>query len=454
MHHLVDILAAFQTYAKANPVMAGLVGLWTAAAISFVFVRTPVRIWNFFVRQFTTSLSIDNSTYGYSLENFNAFLVWFQKHRFSRFSRNFSFDPTWDKEEENLDGSRVILGPGEGKHFFVFGGRFFWVVREKVKTNGTHQSNMQSYEVRIKMVGRSQKKLLELVDAFRYRHPQNKVGIYRSNRGEWSRIADAQKRPISTVFLDEEIKKSIFDDIDWFLNNKMWYTDRGIPYKLTFMLWGPPGSGKSSIIKAVASTLGMNIGLINLAEMSDTTLEASFANVPKKSIVAIEDFDTTAATKSRGALSMVDKKLKEDEQGDSPLLPAPALSGNTIQPPSADGDLASMLHGLTLSGFLNALDGLIPLDGQIIFLTSNKVDDLDEAVVRDGRMDRKIFVGELSDSLIRGFFKMLYPEFPEETLNAYHPGNISPVMGARLYGLFGKHKNDPQGFLDALPKVL
>ncbi|HWT40582.1 MAG TPA: AAA family ATPase [Dongiaceae bacterium] len=454
MHYLFNLVQVFQQYAKANPVMAGLVGLWTAATISFIFVKTPLRVWRFFERQFTTSLTIDNSTYAYNLENFNAFLLWFQKHRFSRFSRSFTFDPTWNEDEENLKDSRAILGAGEGKHFFTYGGRFFWLTREKRTTNGTNQNNMQAYEIRITMLGRSQKKLLDLVDAFRYRYPRNKVGIYRAGKGDWSRVADAQKRPLDTVFLDEEIKQSILDDINWFLSNKQWHVDRGMPYKLTFMLWGPPGSGKSSCIKAIASHLNMNVGLINLSDMNDRALEMSFADVPKKTIIAIEDFDTTPATRSRGKLSVTDKKTKADT--------TEASGQSTVSPPLADGeddshsgdtDLAVAIQGLTLSGFLNALDGLIPLDGTIIFLTSNKIEHLDEAVVRDGRMDRKIFLGELTDPLIRKFITMLYPDCTADVLTAEHPEVIAPMMGASIYGLFGKYKNDVNGFLKALPKL-
>jgi len=430
-----------------------LVGLWTAAVISFIFVKTPTRIWDFIVRQCTTSLTIDNSTYAYNLENFNAFLLWFQKHRFVKFSRSFTFDPTWEETQENLKDSRIILGAGEGKHFFTFNGRFFWLTREKRNTTGNSNNNMQAYEIHINMFGRSQKKLLELVEAFRYRYPKDKVGIYRTTRGgEWNRVADAQKRSLSTVFLDYDIKRTILADIEWFLNNRDWYTSRGIPYKLTFMFWGPPGSGKSSLIKAIASYLNRGVALINLSEMSDSMLEQAFATSPKDTVLAIEDFDATPATRTRGRLAQSEKDKRGKLDAPKPANDAPQLKSVSDAPDENDS-LASVLTGLTLSGFLNALDGLVPLDGQIIFLTSNKVDHLDEAVTREGRMDRKIFLGELQDPVIRDFFMMLYPEYSRPALDMYYVDRLAPIMGAKLYGLFGKHKHDPKAFLDELPKL-
>lgn len=50
----------------------------------------------------------------------------------------------------------------------------------------------------------------------------------------------------------------------------------------------------------------------------------------------------------------------------------------------------------TLSGLLNVLDGVASQEGRIVLMTSNKANQLDPALVRPGRIDKKIFMGNIS----------------------------------------------------------
>lgn len=44
-----------------------------------------------------------------------------------------------------------------------------------------------------------------------------------------------------------------------FLASRDWYAERGLPYRRGYLLYGPPGCGKSSFIFALAGHLGLNI---------------------------------------------------------------------------------------------------------------------------------------------------------------------------------------------------
>jgi mitochondrial chaperone BCS1 len=61
-----------------------------------------------------------------------------------------------------------------------------------------------------------------------------------------------RKRPLNSVILDKDIFKNILDDVEHFLSRPNWYIDRGIPYRRGYLLYGPPGSGKTSAIMAIA----------------------------------------------------------------------------------------------------------------------------------------------------------------------------------------------------------
>ena len=61
-----------------------------------------------------------------------------------------------------------------------------------------------------------------------------------------------RKRPLSSVVLDRGIMQNLIKDVDHFLSRPHWYIDRGIPYRRGYLLYGPPGSGKTSAIMALA----------------------------------------------------------------------------------------------------------------------------------------------------------------------------------------------------------
>lgn len=68
----------------------------------------------------------------------------------------------------------------------------------------------------------------------------------------------------------------------------------GIPYRRGYLLHGPPGSGKTSFIQALAGSLNYNICLLNLAErgLTDDKLNHLLGLVPDRSFVLLEDVDS------------------------------------------------------------------------------------------------------------------------------------------------------------------
>lgn len=135
----------------------------------------------------------------------------------------------------------------------------------------------------------------------------------------------------------------------------------GIPYRRGYMLHGPPGSGKTSFIQALAGELGYNICLLNLAErgLTDDKLNHLLGLVPDRSILLLEDVD-----------SAFNRRVQSSEDG--------------------------FKSSVTFSGLLNALDGVASSEERIIFMTTNHFDRLDPALIRPGRVD----LNELLDDAV------------------------------------------------------
>lgn len=94
---------------------------------------------------------------------------------------------------------------------------------------------------------------------------------------------------------------------------------------------------------------------------------------------------------------------------------------------------------LTLSGVLNAFDGIVPLDGTVTFFTANRIDDIDPAMMRSGRIDLKYYLGPLHHDEIVSYLKLMYPEqnIPEH----YRFGKLVGCDLSNIYVMNHIHKS-------------
>ncbi|XP_026865514.1 mitochondrial chaperone BCS1 isoform X2 [Electrophorus electricus] len=200
----------------------------------------------------------------------------------------------------------------------------------------------------------------------------------------------------------------------------------GIPYRRGYLLYGPPGCGKSSFITALAGDLGYSICLMSLSDrsLSDDRLNHLLSVAPQQSIILLEDVD--AAFVSRD------------------LLP-------TENPVAYQG-----MGRLTFSGLLNALDGVASSEARIVFMTTNLIERLDPALIRPGRVDLKQHVGYCTHYQLAQMFRRFYPlesaangeRFAERAL-AVH----SELSAAQVQGHFMLYKMDPIGSIDNVAKI-
>ncbi|KAG6001256.1 hypothetical protein E4U21_004543 [Claviceps maximensis] len=256
-----------------------------------------------------------------------------------------------------------FLQPGYGRHVVKFGSAYISVNREKHST-----ANMNTGEPH---------EIVQLTTLWAHRHAfegifaeahklaakanEGKTVVYSARGMDWTPLGDARKkRPLGSVILDQGVKERIVADVTDFLSRQQWYVDRGIPYRRGYLLFGPPGSGKSSFIQALAGELDFGVAMINLSEMgmTDDKLAYLLTKLPKRCLLLLEDADA----------AFVNRQRRE----------ADGYSGATV----------------TFSGLLNALDGVAAGEERIAFLTTNHIDRLDAALIRPGRVDMMLRIGE------------------------------------------------------------
>lgn len=412
---LNTLFTDFSLYSKSNPIIAGGIALWGLSVVTFICRHIPTQVFKFICNQTTTRLYFNDTYDGYNSENYRSFMVWFNMHNWSKHMRSLKLvsKPWMDTESEKYEAntSTAITGVGNGSHFFIYKRRLFIMHHHTLDKVG---GNSVISEINLVMIGRNRKILASLVEEFSYKFDESKLCIYKFDK-EWTRLSDFPKRPLDTVIIDYRIKNKIVEVITEFKASRDWFTTRGLPYKKTFILHGIPGTGKTSLIKALAAYFDMGICTINIAAMTDTGFQEALSTAPSKNIILIEDFDSASATRSR------DLKKREHEKED-------------------------MFSVLSLSSILNSLDGVVTLDNKLIFLTTNVLETVDSAMIRKGRVDYIFELKALRHREVCEYVSLMFPDFALPSHLKFND-----ILGCDLQDLYFDYKEDPWKFIEKIP---
>ncbi|KHN98619.1 mitochondrial chaperone BCS1 [Metarhizium album ARSEF 1941] len=424
-----------------NPVFAGGIGLASIGAVAAFARKGAIVAFGAARRRLLVNVEIGKQDPAYPW-----ILAWLSQPReaagfiASRITRIHNLSVTTITTHTKGTGARgpvnasFFLQPGYGRHVVKFGNAFIAVNREKHST-----ANMNTGEPH---------EIIQLTTLWAYRHTfegifaeahslaakanEGKTVVYSARGMEWAPLGDPRrKRPLGSVILDDGVKESIVADVKDFLSRQEWYVERGIPYRRGYLLYGPPGSGKSSFIQALAGELDFGVATINLSEMgmTDDKLAYLLTKLPKRCFLLLEDADA----------AFVNRRQRD----------ADGYNGASV----------------TFSGLLNALDGVAAGEERIAFLTTNHIERLDPALIRPGRVDMMLRIGEATKWQAGQMWDRFYGDkdtsgsWKEDFLcrldelglfgrNRDGTPSNRHTSAAAIQGLFLFNKNDMQGAID------
>jgi mitochondrial chaperone BCS1 len=277
--------------------------------------------------------------------------------------------------------------PWNGRFFVWYKGHLL-VFRHQFKASDFSSRE----EVSISYFGRSLQILRELLSEYNTEYTklvQDKTYIYKYQEGTWARSEVADRRRIKTVVLNESKKVELLKHIGDFLNpiSRKWYSNRRIPYRMGYLLYSPPGTGKSSLSKSITGYFGLDIYILSLSDTNEARLKNLFAELPSRCIILLEDIDAVSSNRSG------DTETEDSRQTatSSPSQGSKSVGGN-----------------ISLSTLLNVIDGIALKEGRVLIMTTNHIICLDGVLIRPGRIDKKVELGLANKSITADLFCLVF----------------------------------------------
>lgn len=354
-------ISAFVEGLLTNQIAAGFGAAAVMTWVGYQIRKVPAAAFRLIIRNFTSELVVHSND-----PAFQWIEAWLARHPYSKRSHRVRLS----SNDANRDGeSEWTLSPGGGNHLLTWNGRRIIFERElnpsSVQTNnGLGKSEQFSFRT----FGKSQSVLRELVAEAKAAMTSSRlvrVCVWRDFY--WAPIRGKEPRPLNSIVLPNGQRERIIEDIQRYIGAAAWYVERGIPYRRGYLFSGPPGTGKTSLVLAIAGHLGVPVCVLNIGSVrSDDRLLSAIIEAPHNAIIVMEDIDCIKSAASR-------------EQSKNPASGVAVTAGT----PSGDDEP----EGVTKAGLLNALDGVATPDGRIFVMTTNYPDRLDEALIRPGRAD-------------------------------------------------------------------
>jgi len=397
-----------------NQLFTGLVSASIIGGIIVYFKNIPMQIWNSIKQRIIYSVTIYQNDPLY-----DDFEAWFYSTHDNKY-RNIEAGVKKTKSdynspitEHNINLPVIYYKQIEGFFVVKYKGRILFVKKGRDKLE--HASDIRAiyfdqYHISTLFGLSAIKKLLhECIEFNNTKRIENSIKIYTHNTyGEWYSYGIINSKKIDNIIINPILKAKLLNDVQTFICQKDWYERASIFYKRGYLFYGEPGNGKTSLAVALANHTKRDLYILDLNSITENhMLKTAFSNIGRNSILLIEDIDGFY-------------NLRESVKKDSKL---------------------------SFSTFLNCLDGVFFKEGLITIITTNKIEMVDSALKRAGRMD---FVEEIEKPTYFEVKEYLSRFYMTEIKSFYYDSHLSMCD---IQAICSQHPNDLNKAISELSSI-
>ena len=390
-----------------NQFVTGGLTLGIVGGVLAYFRRLPKQVLGFVWRRVIVEVQVDSGDHA-----FEWFRVWLTNQRmFSKMGDLLLLTRLKGKAGfavTNIENSRRgVFAPRAGTFRVQFEGRAFWftIIRQREQTSSGTMGFYENLTIRTLVTNRvTLEGLVRGAYQSMYKPQEPQVEILTPRRGDWCLAQRLALRDPSSLLYANDLFERVYTDTKRFLESGSWYSQMGIPWRRGYLLYGPPGNGKSSLITALAGELKRSVCVLNLADnvLDDETLIYLMADAPDGSLILLEDIDAVFSG-------------RENSKG-----------------------------RVSFNGLLNALDGVTAQNGSMVFMTTNHLEKLDPALIRPGRCDLHLCFDNATRVQVQNMLERFYPGISDAFLLAERITGDTLSM-ARVQGFLMRFRDDLAG---------
>lgn len=301
------------------------------------------------------------------LKNVEAFL----KTKYEGESYTKVIETNDDDDHKNLEQVKIR----QFKDYIIirYKNNFLKITKDREKLDGS-TTMFSSFMGSITITGfMAKNQILELIKEINNFEKQKMIGgqekivKYSWNDYSWRRKYIYQFKGFDNLYFDS--KQMLINRIDFFENNKNTFLHLGLDWHLGILIYGKPGTGKTSIAKAIAKYTNRNLYTMNLSNMTNSQFILSFNEIGNNACILFDDVD----------INIPGRENKEKDQ-------------------------------VSLQSLLSFLDGAESRSDIIIMMTTNYIEKLDPALIREGRIDFKFEMKEPNKKNIEQLLTDFYGE--------------------------------------------
>jgi hypothetical protein len=206
-------------------------------------------------------------------------------------------------------------------------------------------------------------------------------------------IGHAPPLHLGQMSLRPEIE-SVVQDVGRFMESRDWCEERGIPWRRGWLLGGPPGTGKTSLVRGVGVEHDLPVHIFDLGSMENMGLRHAWSQMVQCTpcIALIED------------IHAIYDGCKQRSPGVGP----------------------------TFDCLLNCIGGMSSADGVLVFVTTNQPEIIDPALGRGGRLDVHVEFKTLDSDGAAKMVRRILGEDPEDLRRVVEDPEVARMTPADL----------------------